>query len=195
MATRINLLPWREERRARRQRDFLLTLFGAVVLAGGGVWGVNQYFQQLIDNQNARNDYLRTEIRKLDSIARQIQELDEAKAQLLARVRVIEGLQRSRPSMVRALDTLARRLPDDIYLTEMATRGRRITLKGTAFNPERVSEFMRELEQSPWFGEPLLTVIQNEEIGPIRASNFELAVNRAEIRSPDSQDGAVAIEE
>ncbi|HXH03326.1 MAG TPA: PilN domain-containing protein [Candidatus Competibacteraceae bacterium] len=174
--TRINLLPWREARRARQQRQFLHMLAGGVLAAAAGVVGIHLYINNLIDNQQVRNQFLRDEITKLQKAEEEIKRLDKIKASLLARLEIIQNLQQSRPGMVMVYDTLVRRLPEDIYLTSFKTSGREITLTGIAASNFVVSEFMRKLGSAPLFNEPTLTVIENKDVNKVKASIFELKV-------------------
>ena len=183
--TRINLLPWREARRVQQQRDFISMLVGAIIIAALGVVGTHVYIADHIDAQEARNQYLRDEIDRLKKIEQEIKEMDAAKDRLLGRLEVIQNLQRSRPIVVRVFDELVRLLPEDIFLTSFESRGENVTLKGTALSNNIVSNFMRELEQSPVFGVPTLRVIENQIINRVRASNFQLAVNRAKPKGQD----------
>ncbi|MCP5420531.1 MAG: PilN domain-containing protein [Gammaproteobacteria bacterium] len=178
--TRINLLPWRESRRAGKQRNFVIMLAVALVVAAAGVYGIYLYVEQLIANQEARNTYLRGEIARLKKAEEEIKELDKVKARLLNRLQVIQDLQARRPGMVRAFDSLVRILPEEVYLTSMTVEGNRLTLKGVANSNNTVSEFMRNLTDSPWFGEPILKVIENQDVSGVRASVFELTVDRTE---------------
>lgn len=176
--TRINLLPWREGRRAQKQQNFIVMLVVALLVAVGGVYGTYLYIERLIANQEARNTYLQGEIARLKKAEEEIKELDRVKERLLNRLQVIQDLQARRPGMVRAFDVLVRILPEDVYLTSMSVAGNSLTLKGVASSNNVVSEFMRNLADSPWFGEPTLKVIENQDVSDIRASVFELSVNR-----------------
>jgi type IV pilus assembly protein PilN len=172
----INLLPWREERRKQQQRDFgvlaVLTLLLSVVVVGA----VHVYFSARIEYQQARNDYLRAEIEQQKRVEKEIQVLEKTKAQILGRMEIIQNLQASRPEMVHVFDQMVRMLPEDVYLTNLRRNGELLVMTGVARNNNLVSEFMRTLRGSDWFGEPLLKVINNKEILDIRASFFEMQV-------------------
>lgn len=186
--TRINLLPWREMRRKQKQRDFVTMIAVAAMLAVGGVFGVNFYISQLIEHQVARNDYLRAEIAKLKKESEEIKKINETKARLLSRLEVIQNLQSSRPVMVKIFDNLVRLVPEDIYLSSFRTEGDQLVINGTARSNNVVSEFMRNLGDSPLFGEPVLRVIQNKEVNGIRVSDFELAVRRAKPKGEEEDE-------
>jgi type IV pilus assembly protein PilN len=177
--TRINLLPWREAKRAQQQRNFIGLIAVAIVVAALGVVLTHLYVAGLIENQEARNQYLRNEIAKLKKIEEEINEMQRSEERLLARLESIQRLQQSRPEPVKVLDTLVRRLPEDMYLSQLQSEGLQITLKGNARINNVVSDFMRELEQSELFGVPSLRVIERKTVFEnVPASEFELVVSR-----------------
>jgi type IV pilus assembly protein PilN len=169
---RINLLPWRAERRKQREREFY-SMLGIAALAGvllaGLIWF---YYDAQITGQNARNAYLQTEIEKVQAQNKEIDKLDEQKRRLLARKRVIEELQAKRSQMVHLFDSLVRTIPDGVVLTAVKQEGDILTLEGRSQSNARVSAYMRNLEGSGWMTNPELTVIEakaqeKEARGPI----------------------------
>ena len=157
---RINLLPWRAERRQQRQREFYSWLAMAA-LAGVAlsllVW---LYYSAQISGQNGRNDFLRSEIARVDKDIEQIKELDKQKDRLLARKKVIEELQANRSQMVHLFDSLVRTIPDGVALTSLKQEGDVLTLEGRAQSNARVSDYMRNLEGSGWMTNPDLSIIE-----------------------------------
>lgn len=180
--TKINLRPWREERRTQQQRQFGALMLGAVLVGGAVVVGVHMYINDLIDYQESRNQFLQDEIDKLSEVEKQIQEMENAKQRLLGRLEAIQNLQRSRPVMVKLFDRLVNEIPEDIYLQSFQSRELQIIVKGTARSNPTVSSFMRRLGQEEMLHEPELMVIQNTSINGVRASQFELLVRRAPLK-------------
>ncbi len=174
--TRINLLPWREARRKQKQWDFILWLLAGGLAAALAVFLLQLQINQLITNQEARNQYLQGEIARLKKAETEIKELEKVKARLLSRLEVIQNLQASRPEMVKALDAIPRLLPETVYLLTLKSDGTQLTLKGIANSNNAISMFMRNLAESTEFGEPVLTVVENRDINDTRASVFELSV-------------------
>lgn len=175
--TRINLLPWREARRKRKQQDFILLLVAGGLMAGLVIFLLQLQLNQLIANQEARNQYLQGEIARLKKAETEIKELEKIKARLLSRLEVIQNLQASRPEMVKALDAIPRLLPETVYLLTLKSDGTQLTLKGIANSNNAISTFMRNLAESAEFGEPILTVVENRDLNNnTRASVFELSV-------------------
>lgn len=173
---KINLLPWREERRERLRKEFL-TILGGVALAGVLVVGaVVKIYDARIENQKARNAFLQTHIDELGKQVEEIRQLRQKRGELVERMKVIQELQGNRPLIVRVFDDLVRTLPDGVYYTSIERKGDTLQLKGTAESNNRVSSLMRRLDASQWFKEPGLTAVQaNAEFGE-QANDFDLAV-------------------
>lgn len=157
---RINLLPWRAERRKQRQREFGVML-GMAALGGLLlsllIWF---YYDMQVRGQQDRNAYLQTEIEKVKKQNEEIKRLDEQKNRLLARKAVIEQLQAKRSQMVHLFDALVRTIPDGVVLTALTQDGDMLTLEGRTQSNARVSAYMRNLEVSGWMTSPELSIIE-----------------------------------
>ena len=154
---RINLRPWREERNAQLQKRFITNLVVAAVLGALTVFGISYFYDMQMERQQARNDYVRAEIKKLDRKIAEIQELRRKRERLLERLNAIQELQGNRPVIVRNFDELVRVLPDGLYYQALTRRGDRINIDGRAEINNDVSMLMRNLDGSIWFGEPSLS--------------------------------------
>lgn len=157
---RINLLPWRAERRVQRQREFYVML-GAAAIAGlllsFLLWF---HYDGQVSGQTERNDFLKDEIAKVQAQNKEIERLDEQKRRLLARKDVIEKLQANRSQMVHLFDSLVRTIPDGVMLANIKQEGEVLTLQGRAQSNARVSTYMRNLETSGWMTKPELSIIE-----------------------------------
>lgn len=174
---KINLLPWRLERRKQRQKEFY-TMLGATAFAALLVaFGVVKYFDSLIENQNARNNYLKTEIAALDVKIKEIEELDKKRSSLLSRKQVIEQLQASRSQMVHLFDQLVRTIPDGVRLSAIKQNGDVLTLDGVTQSFARVSNYMRALERSGWMSSPQVSIIEGKSTEKAMPFVFTLKVN------------------
>ena len=129
---RINLLPWREAERKKRQRDFGVALAGGIVAAVVVVLGTIFVYNSMISNQEARNERLTDEIAQLEKSIEEIDGLERQKERLLARMEIIEELQKSRPEIVHLFDEITRQLPEGVYLTGLKQTGSRVEMRGVA---------------------------------------------------------------
>ncbi len=157
---RINLLPWRAERRKQRQREFYAMLGLAAVAGVLLSLLLYFYYDGQVSGQNERNAYLEAEIAKVKEQNKEIDRLDSQKKRLLARKQVIEELQGKRSQMVHLFDALVRTIPDGVVLTALKQEGETLTLEGRTQSNARVSTYMRNLEGSGWMSNPELTVIE-----------------------------------
>lgn len=197
---RINLLPWRAERRKQRQREFQ-GMLGLAALAGVVLsfllWF---YFDRQISGQHQRNDFLQTEITKVKQQNEEIKELDAKKDRLLARKKVIEELQANRSQMVHLFDSLVRTIPDGVTLNSIKQEGEILTLLGSAQSNARVSAYMRNLEVSGWMTKPDLSIIEVKKDATTTVSSsrvlpysFSLKVQLAN-PTAETAEGAVSAE-
>lgn len=171
---RINLLPHREEKRKARQKQFAILAGLAAVIGlaiAGLLWVV---FDTQIENQKDRNKYLTTEIAKLDKQIDEIKRIREETASLLSKKQVVEGLQSNRSEPVYLLDQLLRQLPEGLYLKSIKQTGAKISVTGYAQSNARVSAFMRNIEASPYLGNPNLVEIKAVTLNTQRANEFIL---------------------
>jgi type IV pilus assembly protein PilN len=147
---RINLLPWREQQRTERKKSFAVGMIGAL-LGAGAVTVVGLLFMKaLVDGQESRNQRLTEEIKILDKKNEEINSLEQQKQQYIARMRVIETLQRSRTEIVHIFDTFVKTIPDGTYLTSISQNGKNFKIRGVAQASGGVSAFMRSLDASQW---------------------------------------------
>jgi type IV pilus assembly protein PilN len=172
---RINLLPHREQARKIRRREFMVGAGGAVVLAIM-VAGVGKVvYSSWIDGQLEKNNLLKKEIVQLDSEIADIQDLEARKQRLVARMDIIEKLQRKRPEIVHQFDEMVRTVPDGVYLTGIKQNGKKLEIHGVAQSSTRVSTFMRNIDGSTWMDNPELQVVESAKDSATGGSNFTLS--------------------
>lgn len=178
---RINLLPWREERREERRKRFLLVLIGVLAGSIGAVLIADQIISAAIERQMARNDYIGKQIAVVDERIKQISDLKSRRQQLVERMRIIQDLQGNRPISGRIFDQLARTLPDGVYFTEVKMAGKTLSITGAAESNNRVSDLMRNLDASDWFDAPSLTEVKATTAGQLDQANvFQLTVRQTQ---------------
>jgi type IV pilus assembly protein PilN len=171
---RINLLPWREWERKRKQREFAGMAAAGAILAGFGVIIGHFQMEGMISAQEERNNFLQAEIKTLESRIEKIKDLESTKDKLLARMNVIQELQSNRPLSVHLMDELVRTLPDGVYLNKFIQKGPGLTMDGVAQSNARVSAYMRNIDGSQWIGGPKLNVIETKTEERRRIAEFTL---------------------
>ena len=185
---RINLLPWREEQRKERKVAFGVALGGATV-AAAVVWFVSSLMVgSMISAQQERNERLRGEIKTLDKHIEEINNLETAKQKFIARMDIIEKLQRSRPEIVHVFDEIVRTLPEGTYLTGVKQTDKRLKFDGVAQSSTRVSAFMRNIDSSEWLKNPEREVVETKP-GQSLGSSFTLFADQV---STVAEDGDAA---
>lgn len=179
----INLLPWRAERRKQKQQEFFAITALALLLTATCLTLVHFHISGAIDYQNQRNEYLKSEVALLDRKIQEIQDLENKKKRLIAKMEVIQQLQLSRPQIVHLFDELARTIPEGVQLIDLAQADKLLTINGVAQSNARVSVYMRNLEASSWLQDAVLNVIEvkpeNKDRKDQKGSKFTLQVKQA----------------
>jgi type IV pilus assembly protein PilN len=188
---RINLLPWREQERKVRRREFMIAA-GAAVFAGIVFMGAGKLlYQSWIDAQIEKNNILKKEIVKLDAQIADIQDLENRKQRLVARMEIIERLQRKRPEIVHLFDELVKTVPEGVYLTQIKENGNKLEIHGVAQSSTRVSTFMRNIDASAWMDNPQLQVVEAAKDSPTGGSSFTLFTDTVGVNLEDGGESTV----
>ncbi len=182
---RINLLPWREEERAEKAKQFGMSALLTAIVGAVAVYAGVHYASGKIDHQQARNAYLQSEIDNLKKDLREIEELESTKADLLARMDIIQELQARRPQVVHTFQELAERVPDGVFMMSMKQNKDVLAFEGKADSNARVSTLMRNLGASDWFKQPGLELI-NSRNSKAGISSFKLRLSQS-VAKPDEE--------
>ncbi len=179
---RINLLPWREELRAERKRQFFGILGLSVVVGVLVAILVHMAFQTKISNQQGRNSFLKTEISQLDKKIREIEKLEKQRDELLKKMQIVQDLQQSRPLVVRLFDELVRQIPTGVYLTDFSRKDKKLNLKGKSESTPRISAFMRNIEKSKWIQKADVSGIKAVKKGTVPTTEFSMTAQQVGIK-------------
>jgi type IV pilus assembly protein PilN len=174
---KINLRPWREERRAEKQREFVGLLAITFIVAAGLSFAWLTKVESDVAYQNDRNAYIEAATKELDKKIKEIEELKKKREQLLSRMKVIQNLQGTRPVIVRVFDELVRTLPDGLYYVNVSATANKLLISGKAESNNRISALMRNLDQSDWFGEPNLASVAADKTA-VTLNAFQLTVTQ-----------------
>ncbi|MBP2279971.1 type IV pilus assembly protein PilN [Psychrobacter sp. PL19] len=157
---RINLLPWRQEERERRNKEFITLVVAVTLLALLVAFASWSYFNNELDEQRAANALITQENSRLDTVLTDIDSLEQRREDIISRMQVIQDLQGLRPVPVRLWDDLAKAIPPALYLNNLKREGDLLTLTGLADNPNIVSSLIRNLDSSKWLGDSAVSNIQ-----------------------------------
>jgi type IV pilus assembly protein PilN len=182
---KINLLPWRTERRKLREREFYMMLGAAIVAGILAMLAWVYWMDARLENQDSRNALLTQEIKTLDIQLTEIKNLEETRARLLQRKQIIEQLQANRSQMVHLFDELVRTIPDGVRLSSMKQTGDTLTLAGVAQSNASVADYMKRLDASPWLKRSDLQ--QTESKGTDRRERFEFGLT-VKLTSPEEKE-------
>jgi len=188
---RINLLPWRDELRTERRNQFFAAMGAAAAVAALLILVGNLTFGSFIGHQQDRNQLLQSEIDLLNIKIKEILDLEDHKERLLARMEIIEQLQRSRPSIVHIFEELVTALPDGVFLTKIKQNNTRLEIVGTAESNTRVSALMRNIDKSEWLSSPDLEVVEVKTAtgSGRRASEFTVYAKTLTSKKSDQKEG------
>ncbi|SEO45610.1 MULTISPECIES: PilN domain-containing protein [unclassified Luteibacter] len=184
---RINLLPWRAERRKQREREFYIQLGVAFAAALVALIAWSFWMDARIENQGERNAYLQAEIKQLDDRITKIKDLEKVRSDLLQRKQIIEQLQANRSQMVHLFDEMVKTIPASARLSGMKQSGDSMSLDGVSQSNSSVAEYMRNIEASPWMGHADLRKTENTHDASRMPYSFGLDVR---LNKPGEADGA-----
>ena len=156
---KINLLPWRQELKKQRQQEFIVINAAVALSAAAIIMFFHILLSSQLSDQEERKAYIQSEIATLDGQIKQIDELQTRKDELLARMKVIQDLQGRRPVIVRVFDELARTVPNKVYLISVVRKDDVFTIEGYAESNTQVSSFLRNINNSAWFKNPVLSTV------------------------------------
>lgn len=184
---RINLLPWREELRRERQKHFMMSLMMTAILGVVLVFMVGLFFDQKIRHQQFRNDLIKTEISKLESQIKRIDELERIRGRLISRKQVIEELQASRSMTVELLDNLAKSIPVGVTLAAVRQQGMTLVLTGSSQSNARVSAYLQQLDINKLFLNPELDFVKTATKAASATEPYQFSIN-VKLRPAKSSD-------
>ena len=186
---KINLLPWREELRQKRKKEFFSMLGLGAAFAALAMFLVRLYIAGLIDYQEQRNKLLQDEIALLDAKIVEVKTIGEMKSKLLSKIDVVQKLQESRPEIVHLFDEIPRTTPDGVYLTKFTQVSNDLTFEGKTQSNARVSAFMRTVEASSWLQTPKLDIIRSPDKTSVEQSSLFIMRAKLGKKAADSESG------
>lgn len=180
----VNLLPWREKQRQLQKQNYFALLGAVAIVTGAIFWGIGKGIDTQISNQNARNAFLQTQIDVLNTQIAEIQKIKDSKKAIEQRMALIEQLQISRNVAPSVFDELARIVPPGVTFQTMKRMGNQIEITGLSDSNNRLSDFMRRLENSKVFIGGELSSIKADTSASDAVSDFTLKFRISPTVSP-----------
>ncbi len=176
MSIQINLLPWREAHRLKKNRSFFTQIglglvLGAILVL---IWG--HFLSGQLIYQQSRNQYLSSFVNQLDHQLAEIKGIEGRRQQIIDRISLIEQLQNNRQIAVRIFDQIVYSTPEGVFYKQLSRSGNLLSMVGVGENSDQISDLMRRLEASRWLNSPALDLMEsNFETGSKRSA-FNLSV-------------------
>ncbi len=186
---RINLLPWREELRQEKKKEFVTQLAGVCILTALVCFVWVRSVDGSISSQNARNNILKNEISLLQTQVEEIKNLKKERQALLDRMRVIQDLEGKRSIIVHYFDEFAKAVPNGVHLTALSRQGDSFSVQGISESNPRLSVFMRQLDDSAWFSDVNLLSATASPGNGEQAKSFSLNLTAVLPESLEQSDG------
>lgn len=182
----VNLLPWRETARQRAKQTFGVQVFIALVIAAALIFAGFTVIKDYQRQQKARNQFLSSQIQVLDAQIKEIDEINAKKESIVTRMKLIQSLHQDRNTAIRVINELSLKVPDGVHILQIEKRGSQLNMRGRAVSNNRVSEFIRAMNDSDTFTQPILREIASDydaTDGPTRYNAFTLSVS---IKMPEA---------
>ncbi|PNA02583.1 MULTISPECIES: PilN domain-containing protein [unclassified Pseudomonas] len=147
MKGRLNLMPWREQRRASVVRRFQITLVATLVVALCGVMLLDRTARSRLARQAQVVATQQVAVERLDASLRQIDQLRETRDALSAEQAAVSALDAARAQLPGLFLALEQAMPEGARLTEVGVEDGHLRLTGLAASASVVARLMRGLEQ------------------------------------------------
>lgn len=170
----INLLPWREEYKKKKKVAFFTLLAVSCLVILSVCYAGKMYVDSMIDAQNARNKFLQTQTVILDRRIAEIRTIKKQKAELVKRIKLIQQLERQRNRPTRLFNTLPEVTPPGVYVNSITFNKKKINIKGLTESNGRVSNMVRNVDNSGWLGDSSLPSIVSGPTKPIKLYKFTM---------------------
>ena len=171
---RINLLPVRAARKKEAvQRHLVAFVAGLVMVLLVGFLMFQGKASELSDITD-QNRLLTNEIEDLKKVIGEVDEYKTQEALLERKLGVIRALKANKTGPVHMLDELATRIPEKLWLTDLAEVEGRVQLRGMSINNEVIATFMNRLDESIYFREVYLVSIEQDEVEDLNLKAFTI---------------------
>ncbi len=171
---RINLLPVRAKKKRNTSIYQLVAMSGVLMVTLVVSFTVHTIFQNRVEERETKLAANEAEIKRLQTIIGEVNELDKQKNRLLNQLAVIDKLEKGKRGPVRVLDELSNSIPKRVWITSFREQGGTLSLTGAAVDNADISEFMRAMQKQPYFSDIQLKFTQADLKDGATVYNFEI---------------------
>ena len=154
---RINVLP---ERRARRARRLLRTLVISLALVVGAPLIVEATIWYVLNRQTATLELeqaaLTKELETLKAKVKEVERIERDNAVFEGKRKVIEELKTQQGGPVRLLGEISKSLPPRVWIVSLGEKAGKLNMTGMAYTNADVVDFVLGLQRSPLLKEVVL---------------------------------------
>ena len=171
---RINLLPIKTSRRQEAVKGELVmagVAAGAVLVV---LLGLQFALTSRVGTIEAENAVLNTELKQLEASVKDVENLEQMKADVMKKLGVIKRLKANKSGPVHMLDQLSQATPEKLQLQSLDERDGRIELTGIAVSNEVISQFLSNLERSEYFTDVFLNEIDQSDKDGVKLKDFSI---------------------
>jgi len=179
---RINLLPYRKERRQQQIIQHLSYVVAMIVVVGLVVVGLDMYTGSVLSDLQTEKAQLQQQNAVLAKKIGKLKNLDKLRADVEAKLSLVDRLQEGRFETLNTLHEIAKVIPENVWFSSAVNSGGRLQYTGFAESNKAVATFMRALDQSKLFKNVALQVIQRQLINGMPVRSFKLTLDRVVIK-------------
>lgn len=174
----INLLPWREELREKRKRDYLWLLRLVFIGTALCVYLFLLFIEAMTNKQQSRNAFLQTEITQLDKQITDIKNIKLRRKDIERRTDIILNLQEARNLPTHVLDELVSVVPSGMHLSSINKKGNMLWIDGHSESNNNVANMMRKVETATWLDDPNMAsiIVQKESSNLLQKFNLNITI-------------------
>ena len=186
---RINLLPYREERRQRRILRYLGVAFGAIGMTLLLAFAANTYASMQLADKQAELQDLQAKNRALKKKIGELSKFKQVQKEVEKKLALVDELQKGRFRSLNTMLGLSRAIPANVWLTDVRELSGRILLNGKGQSNRAVAAFMRALEKSDVFANVDLKLIKREDANGVPLRSFTLKMKRVDETKAKTKSG------
>jgi type IV pilus assembly protein PilN len=171
---RINLLPVRAKKKRNTSIYQIVAMSAVVMVASVTAFTVHTVYANQVEEREKKISENDTEVKRLQKIIGEVNQLDKQKTRLLNQLAVIDKLEKGKRGPVRVLDELSGSIPKRVWITSFREQGGALSITGAAMDNSDISDFMRALQKTPYFTDVALKFTQADQRDGVTVYNFEI---------------------